>query len=85
VPNLIQEYKHLVLANRHIEEAEERICKQMDRKADLEAAGRDTTQSDRLLALFIETLDLMHSHRTQILAAMNEEETRLIALSKQVL
>ena len=73
MPNFAHEHKHLALANRHIKEAGERICKQLEQKAKLEAAGLDTAMVDRLLTLLTESLDLTYLHRTQMLVVLNEK------------
>jgi 7,8-dihydro-6-hydroxymethylpterin-pyrophosphokinase len=82
MPNLAQERAHLALADHHIKEAEERIAKQIGQKAELEAAGMDTKEKDRFLKLLVETLDLMHLHRRQILDALADCEAMMGRLHK---
>jgi hypothetical protein len=66
------ELRHLVLANRHIAEGQQRIAKQKARIAGLERMGRDTTTSNELLKTFEETLELMMRHRDLILQELSQ-------------
>ncbi|MER2265271.1 hypothetical protein [Methylobacterium oxalidis] len=67
MPTLEQEREDLALADRHIAEGERRISDQIALVAILVEGGHDTTQAERLLRTFEDTLDVWHSHRRSIL------------------
>jgi hypothetical protein len=64
----MSEREHLAQADQHIGDAEQRITAQECRLADMEAAGEDTTEGQRLLDLLRSTLVEMHVHRRAIIA-----------------
>ncbi len=58
---------HLALAERHIIEGEQRVAQQHARIKELAAAGHDTSAAETFLKTLLDTLDLMYTHRQQIL------------------
>jgi hypothetical protein len=68
------EFQHerteLARANRHIEDADRRIGRLVERIMENKAKGSDTTEAERLLHLMHEILDQWHAHRQVILVAI---------------
>lgn len=65
-----QAESHLVQAERHISEGEQRIAGQKALIEQLAVDGRDTTEASNLLVVLQDTLTLMLEHRQQILREM---------------
>lgn len=72
MPQREAEERHLALANHHIAEARKRICAQRLRIEELEAAGWNTRLERDFLALMLEVLHTMGTHRAQILDALTQ-------------
>jgi len=68
----LQEEQHLVEADRHIANAEERIGQSMDRLDLLRAKKLSTKQEEMLLVLLLQTLGTMHRYRKQILERLKD-------------
>jgi hypothetical protein len=51
--------------------AEKLIAEQEERIKRLAAKGKDTIESEKVLVTFKKTLQIMHKHRAEILAALN--------------
>jgi hypothetical protein len=63
---MIDETQHLAEADRHIAAAEHLLTEQELRLQELKAAGRITTEAERLLANMRATLKEMYIHRQLI-------------------
>lgn len=73
MPDIDQERAHLVLAERHIIEGEERIFRQEKLLSELRSRQQDTSEAETLLRLLRETLMTWRNHRDQILRALDGE------------
>lgn len=71
MPNLATERAHLRLAERHIVEGKERIARQADLVAELQARQQDASEAEALLQNFHETLEIWKAHRDQIRRAIS--------------
>ena len=65
-----QTESHLIQAERHVTEGEQRVANQKALIEQLAADGHDTTEANNLLGMLQETLTLMYQHRQQILNEM---------------
>ena len=65
------ERRHLAEADQHIEEAEVRIARQKALIAELATDGHDTREAEKLLGIFITTLNTMQEHRGTILRELS--------------
>lgn len=74
MPDLATERAHLAQAERDISEGEERIFRQEELVARLQAEGRDTAEAETLLRTFRETLQVWKQHRDQILRMIGDLE-----------
>jgi hypothetical protein len=64
--SVADEHEDLVAADRHILEAEQRALAQATRVRRHRDGGLDTQQSERLLKIMQETLELFRRHRAAI-------------------
>ena len=69
----IDETAALALADRHLGEGKKRIRHLTMTRDQLSAAGRDTSEIDRLLTLLQDTLSVWHAHRNNILLALERQ------------
>jgi hypothetical protein len=60
-------------ANRHVIEAEERHTRHVALVRRMAATGQDTTDAEKLLVRFKETLDLMRQHQQLVLRQTGSE------------
>ena len=67
MPNRENEEADLAAADRHIAEAEERIAELESRIEASVATGLETGDSNKLLAVMVETLNAMKAHRDTII------------------
>jgi hypothetical protein len=70
----VLELEHLALADAHLDAAEGRIDALKERIAWLAACGYPADQARSLLSTMLQTLDIMRTHRAQILAALAETD-----------
>jgi hypothetical protein len=70
MPNVQQEREHLAQADRHLAEGERRVAEQIILIQHMTERGQDTTEAQRLLRNFEETLEQWHTHRQLILDAI---------------
>jgi len=67
-----REEQHLAMADKHIEEAEIRIQKLMDRLDASREKKLDTKQTEHLLSLMVQALITMQRHRNVILKRLKD-------------
>jgi hypothetical protein len=72
--DLDHENQMLVVADRDIEDARQRILRQEEIIRELKRDGHDTAKARELLVTFKGTLDVMIEHRGLILARINALE-----------
>jgi nitrogen-specific signal transduction histidine kinase len=67
-----REEQHLAMADKHIEEAEIRIQKLMDRLDILREKKLNTKQTEQLLSLLVQVLVTMQRHRNIIIKRLKD-------------
>ncbi|MFC1458461.1 hypothetical protein ACETIH_17500 [Microvirga arabica] len=72
--DLDQERHHLIQADRHLTEGEQRITAQLVLIERLGHQGSDTTRAEELLRLLEDTMALWQDHRQLILEAITRYE-----------
>jgi hypothetical protein len=80
MPPLTNEESALVLADRHIAEALQRIALQEKRVSDQKECGRDSPQSEQLLCIMRDILCSFKEHRRQIAEELERERRHLKTL-----
>ena len=80
MPPLTNEESALVLADRHIAEALQRIALQEKRVSDQKECGRDSSQSEQLLCIMRDILCSFTEHRRQIAEELERERRHLKTL-----
>jgi hypothetical protein len=80
--DLHQERNHLILADRHLVEGEQRITEQLALIQRMTRQGYDTVVANDLLRLLEQTLTLWQEHRQLILEAIARHELSASSPSK---
>jgi hypothetical protein len=73
VPNLQQEHAHLVLADRHLVEGEQRVAEQIALIERMTQLGHDTAVAKQFLRILEQTLEGWRAHRQLIVNAIEQK------------